>query len=62
MTGRDPIHCKIVAFIDSEPEWACPALLRFIERFRDGDQGDASAVQWCDERAAAEAVHLAKTA
>ncbi len=62
MTGRDPIHRKLVEFIDNEPEWAGPALVRYFERFKAGDKSEASAEKWRDERAAAEAAHLAKTA
>ena len=51
---------KIIDFTDSESEWAMPALLNFLKRFKGGDDGDASAQKWRDERAEAEAAHLAK--
>ena len=57
---RSPIRQKIIDFTDSEPEWALPALLNFLKRFKAGDDGEASAQKWRDERAEAEAAHLAK--
>ncbi len=62
MTGRNAVHRKLVEIVDNEPEWAFPAMQRYFERHRDGDRSDASYARWRDERAAAEAAHLAKTA
>ncbi len=56
---RSPTHRKLIAFADSEPGWAMPALLNFLKRFKGGDDGEASAQKWRDERAEAEAAHLA---
>ena len=61
MTGRSAIKKKFVAFIDSEPEWAMPAFGRWLERIKAGESSVASAQQWRDERAAAEAAHNAET-
>ncbi len=60
MTGRDPIHRKLVELVDNEPEWAMPSLVDYFERFKAGDRSEASAKKWRDERAAPEAAHLAE--
>ena len=60
MTGRSPTARKLIAFIDSEPEWAVPALFSYFKRFVAGARDEASHKKWRDERDAAEAAHSAK--
>ena len=60
MTGRSAAHRKLIAIIDAEPDWAFPSMKRYFERCSDGDNGDASYALWQEERAAAEAAHLAE--
>jgi hypothetical protein len=59
-TGRDPTHRKLVEIVDNEPEWAMPALVSYFKRIKAGDSSDAAAQIWRDERAAAEAAHVAE--
>ncbi len=61
MTGRNAIHRKLVEIVDNEPDWAFPAMKRFFDRIGAGDHSDASRDLWREERAAAEAAHLAET-
>ena len=51
---------KLLDIVRNEPEWAMLALLRFLERFKAGERGEASTQKYRDERAEAEAAHLAK--
>ncbi len=57
-----PTHKKLLDIVRDEPEWGQPALLRYCERFKAGERGEASAKKWRDERAEAEAAHLAGSA
>ncbi len=62
MTGRSAIKRKAVAFIDSLPEWAVGPHFNFTLRKNAGIPEKLSSQMYRDELAAAEAVHLAKTA
>ena len=53
---------KLREFIRDEPEWTQPALLRFFERFRDGECSAAITSDYHTEREKAEAAYLTKLA
>ena len=59
MKPLSPAGKQLFALVRSEPEWAHQALLDYFERVRAGDKSEESVKRWRDERAEAEAAHLA---
>ncbi len=55
-----PTHKKLLDIVRAEPEWAMPALIRLFERGAAGERGEAVWDEYREERAEAEAAHLAK--
>ena len=60
MQTMSPSKQKLLDIVRAEPEWGQPALLNFFKRIVAGDGGEASTQKWREERAEAEAAHLAK--